>query len=95
MALYKVLSKIEHNLVQFWPEQDSVPPATAPSFGHGQSVPVDASGQVELTEAEAAPLLKSGALAAIKQAAAKGVLEQVEEFVEEEVEKVIGRKKKA
>jgi hypothetical protein len=93
MALYKVLSKIEHNLVQFWPEQDSVPPATATSFGHGQSVRVDASGQIELTEAEAAPLINSGALAPVKPAK-HGVLEQVEEFVDEEVNKLTGKKKK-
>jgi hypothetical protein len=70
MAKFKVLTPIEHNETHYWPEADKAP-KEAPSFGHGKPVPVNASGVIELTEAEAAPLLVGGAVAPIKAKAEK------------------------
>jgi len=69
---YKVVSVIEHNEKQYWPEPPvGAPPAPkeAPGFGSGRPVPVDASGSLELSEAEAAHLLRGGALEPMRQPA--------------------------
>jgi hypothetical protein len=60
MAKYKVLRHIEHNLKHYFPPPDAPGAlggkATLASGGHGLPVPVDASGYIDLTEAEAARL---------------------------------------
>jgi len=68
MAKYKVLAPIEHNQTHYWPETDKAP-KEAPSFGNGQPIPVDASGTIELSEADARQLLVGSAIAAVKAAA--------------------------
>ena len=72
MAKFKVLTPIEHNQQHFWPEAPvgaPDPPKMAPSFSNGQPVPVNASGTIELSEADAKPLLTGGAIAPLKPAA--------------------------
>jgi len=66
MAKFKVLTPVEHNETHYWPETEKAPP-TAPSFGSGKAIPVDASGVVELSEAEAAHMVRGGALQPVKQ----------------------------
>jgi len=70
MPKFKVLTPIEHNMKQFWPETDKAP-KEAPSFGSGAAIPVDGSGVVELSEAEAAHLVRGGALSPLKAPAPK------------------------
>jgi hypothetical protein len=96
MPIYRVLSMIEHNLIQYWPENEKAP-AMAPSFSHGGAVPVDGSGSIELSEDEAVHLMRSKAVEPLKAAPlkpAKGIVERVEEFVEEEVGALTGSGKK-
>ncbi len=55
MLKYKVLRPIEHNLKLYLPEvPDALP--TVKSAGHGQDIPVNGSGIVELSDGEAAAL---------------------------------------
>jgi hypothetical protein len=56
MPKYKVLRPIEHNLKLYLPEGTENPPEKKPSSGHGLDIPVDASGVIDLTEADAAPM---------------------------------------
>jgi hypothetical protein len=58
MAKYKVLCPIELDGILYLPKQDN-PPATAPSSGGGKnmSVPVNAEGEIELTDLQAAPMI--------------------------------------
>ena len=69
MPKFKVLSPIEHNQVHYWPEpavDAPVEPKTAPSFGHGQPIPVNASGTIELSDEDAKPLLTGGAITPLR-----------------------------
>jgi hypothetical protein len=69
MPKFKVLTPIEHNETHYWPEPAvgaPAPPKEAPSFGHGRSIPVNPSGVIELSEAEAKPLLTGNAIAPTK-----------------------------
>jgi len=55
MPKYRVLRPIEHNLKLYLPEvPDALP--TAKSAGHGQDIPVNGSGIIELSDDEAAGL---------------------------------------
>ena len=65
MAKFKVLTPVEHNETHYWPEQDKAP-KESPSFGHGQAIPVDASGVIELSDEHAKPLLVGGAIVPLK-----------------------------
>ncbi len=59
MPKYKVLRPIEHNGKVYLPqsaESGVRGPETAIGGGHGKPVPVDSTGVIELTEAEAVPL---------------------------------------
>jgi hypothetical protein len=58
MAKYKVLSNIEHNGTLYMPEppEGVTAPEKVKSASHGQDVPVNAGGVIELTEAEAKAL---------------------------------------
>jgi len=70
MAKFKVLSVIEHNENLYWPEPPvgaPAPPKNSPSFGHGRPAPVDASGVIELGEADAKPLLLGKAIEPMKE----------------------------
>jgi hypothetical protein len=70
MAKYKVLSVIEHNETLYWPEPPvgaPEPPKTSPSFGHGRTAPVVASGVIELSEDDANPLLVGKAIEPMKE----------------------------
>ncbi len=58
MAKYKVLRPIEHNLRLYlaadaWPQDG---PKTIKSAGHGNDIPVDTGGIIELSDAEAAAM---------------------------------------
>ena len=68
MPKYKVLNVIEHNDKQYWPETDKAS-KTAPSFCHDGHVDVDASGVVELSDAEAKQLLVGRAVELVKEKA--------------------------
>jgi len=70
MAKFKVLSPVEHNHTHFWPEaQVGAPtqPGQAPSFADGTAAPVDSSGVIELSDAEARPLLNSRAIEPLRE----------------------------
>jgi len=56
MAKYQVLSAIEKNHVLYVPKSAAAP-AQLPSGSHGKLIPVDASGEIELDDAEAAQLV--------------------------------------
>jgi hypothetical protein len=55
MPQYQVLQEIEHNGTIYIPKRTN-PPKTLPGAGHPGMRPVEASGKIELTEAEAAPM---------------------------------------
>ena len=55
MPKYEVLQPIERNNVVFVPKGTAAAKMT-PSACHGKLIPVDASGEIELTEEEAAVL---------------------------------------
>jgi hypothetical protein len=55
MPKFKVLRPIEHSLRLYVPEGESVPDQ-ARSAANGAPIAVDASGSIELSEEEAAPL---------------------------------------
>ena len=62
MPKYRVLRAIEHNLKLYLPEDPNPDPRNPKpdkiaSSGHGLDIPVDASGVIDLTEAEAAPMV--------------------------------------
>jgi hypothetical protein len=78
MAKYKVLRPIEHNLKLYLPatpdsgpERSGRTPDRLPSGGHGLDIPLDTSGVIDLTEAEAAAMT-AGQVEPIKKAAARG-----------------------
>ena len=56
MPKYQVLQPIEKNNVMFVPRGAEVA-KSVPSACHGKLIPVDASGEIELTEEEAAVLV--------------------------------------
>ena len=56
MPKYQVLTPIEKNNVLFVPKATGAP-RQLPSGGHGKPIPVDASGEIELSEAEAGLLV--------------------------------------
>jgi hypothetical protein len=58
MAKYQVLTPIEKNNVMYVPKAADLAaqagaPKQLPSGGHGKPIPVDASGEIELSEEEA------------------------------------------
>jgi len=53
MPKYKVAMAIEHNQTLYLPKTANAP-VSAKSVSHGKDIPVDASGTIELSEAEAA-----------------------------------------
>ena len=55
MPKYQVLQPIEKNNVAYVPKGGAA--KQAPSACHGKMIPVDATGEIELTEAEAAVLV--------------------------------------
>jgi hypothetical protein len=55
MPKYKVVKPIEHNQTLYLPETSDAP-ASAKSVSNGMDIPVDASGTVELDEAQASSL---------------------------------------
>lgn len=57
MAKYQVLRPIEHNEKLYLPEHSHIP-AAVKSAGNGQVISCDASGAIELNEAEAKVLLQ-------------------------------------
>jgi hypothetical protein len=62
MPKYQVLQPIEKNNVMYVPKAADLPaqagaPKQLPSGGHGKPIPVDASGEIELTEDEASILV--------------------------------------
>jgi hypothetical protein len=56
MPKYQVLTPIEKNNVMYIAKTAGAP-KQSPSGGHGKPIPVDASGEIELTEDEAANLI--------------------------------------
>jgi hypothetical protein len=56
MPKFQVLTPIEKNNVLYVPKAVQAP-KQLPSGGHGKPIPVDASGEIELTEEEAALLI--------------------------------------
>jgi hypothetical protein len=79
MAKFKVQTPVEHNQKLYWPVVDGFPPAPgskSPSFGNGQAIDVDDSGAIELTEAEAAPLLNGRAIAPARKKAEEPKVEK-------------------
>ncbi len=56
MPKYQVLQPIEKNNVMYVPKAAEAP-RQLPSGGHGKPIPVDASGEIELTEEEASTLV--------------------------------------
>ncbi len=52
MAKFKVLRPIEHNQKLYVPEAADAP-ATTKSFGHGNDIPVDRAGWIDLGAEEA------------------------------------------
>lgn len=56
MPKYQVLQPIEKNNVMYVPTAAEAP-RQLPSGGHGKPIPVDASGEIELTEEEASTLV--------------------------------------
>jgi hypothetical protein len=52
MSKYKIRRPIEHNQKLYLP-QTNTGPERVKSVGHGQEIPVDASGTIELSEKEA------------------------------------------
>lgn len=62
MPKYQVLQPIEKNNVMYVPKAADLPaqagaPKQLPSGGHGKPIPVDATGEIELTEEEASILV--------------------------------------
>ncbi len=55
MSKFKVLRPIEHDGKLYLPETESAP-GKVKSAGHGQDIPVDLGGAIELTEKQAAEL---------------------------------------
>jgi hypothetical protein len=53
MPKYKIIRPIVHNQTLYVPATDPAP-ANATSVSHGMKIPVDASGTIELDEAQAA-----------------------------------------
>jgi hypothetical protein len=70
MAQYQVLRPIELDGKLYLPKSDADAPAKARSAGNGSIIPVDASGAIELTEAEAKEMT-NGQIKAIPAAPAK------------------------
>ena len=56
MPKYEVLTPIEHDGTLYLPAQKDAP-KTLPGAGHPGLRPVDASGQIELAEEQAAPMI--------------------------------------
>ncbi len=60
MPKYQVLQPIEKNNVLYVPSGapiSAIGPKQLPSGGHGKPIPVDASGEIDLTEEEAGVLI--------------------------------------
>ena len=55
MPKYKVLKPIEHDNVLYLPAGSDAP-ETVKSVGHGEDIPVDASGFIDLTPEQAAQM---------------------------------------
>ena len=70
MAKYKVLRALEHGTgaadQKLYLPAGSESPGTVNSVGHGRDIPVDVSGEVDLTAAQAEPLIKIGTVAPIR-----------------------------
>jgi len=56
MPKYKVLRPIEHNQSLYLPAGSAAPPRTS-SASHGQEIPVDAAGTIELDDDQARALV--------------------------------------
>lgn len=63
MPKYKIARPIEHNQTLYLPETNAAP-ANAKSASHGMVIPVDASGTIELDEAQASSF-RHGQIAAL------------------------------
>ncbi|HXJ95021.1 MAG TPA: hypothetical protein VMT20_19445 [Terriglobia bacterium] len=70
MPKYKVRRPIEHNQKLYLP-QTSTGPENVKSVSHGQEIPVDTSGTIELNEKEAQSLT-DGQVEAISESADSG-----------------------
>jgi hypothetical protein len=70
MPKYKVRRAIEHNQKLYLP-QTNTGPEKVKSVGHGQEIPVDASGTIELNEKEAQSFT-DGQIEAISESADPG-----------------------
>jgi hypothetical protein len=55
MPKFRVLRPIEYDGKLYMPETESAPDKVK-SAGHGQDIPVDSSGEIELTEKQSAEL---------------------------------------
>lgn len=64
MPKFQVLRPVEHNQILYLPK-DSAAAAKVKSAGHGQDIPVDASGTIDL-ETEGATALTSGQIAPLE-----------------------------
>lgn len=67
MSKYNVRRPIEHNQKLYLP-QTTTGPEKVKSVGHGQEIPVDASGTIELSEREA-QAFTGGQIEAISESA--------------------------
>lgn len=70
MSKYRVRRPIEHNQKLYLP-QTSTGPETVKSVSHGQEIPVDTSGTIELDDKEAQSLT-NGQIEAISEPADPG-----------------------
>ena len=70
MSRFKVRRPIEHNQKLYLP-QTGTGPETVKSVGHGQEIPVDTSGTIELNDNEAQSL-RDGQIEAITESVDSG-----------------------
>jgi len=90
MPKYQVLQLIEKNNVMYAPKGTATPKALS-SACHGKPIPVDASGEIELTEAEASALVNGQVPLHEGQPEAIGGAEAREKKAREEAEKAAAK----